>query len=99
MTPGTRWTTLLMIIAALALGGCAAMGPNVPGAAAPRYDRSGLFRAMDNDGDQRISRQEYYSIYEDQDTAKKFFDLYDRNGNGYLEPGEFHAPGITIFKW
>lgn len=54
---------------------------------------------MDNDGDQRISRQEYYSIYEDQDTAKKFFDLYDRNGNGYLEPGEFHAPGITIFKW
>ena len=99
MKSGLGWMMMLMVTASLAAGGCAPMQYNGPGAGAPRYNRAGLFRAMDNDGDHRISRQEYYSIYQDHDTAKKFFDIYDRNGDGYLDPDEFHAPGITIFSW
>lgn len=86
----------LSALALMAAVGCSTTSD--PGASG-RFQRAGLFKAMDDDGDGRISRQEYYNIYQDQETAGKFFDTYDRNGDGFLDRDEFHVPGITIFKW
>lgn len=99
MTSAIKWIMPLFIIALLAAGGCASVQGSAPSSDMPKYHRAGLFRALDKDGDRRISRKEYYSIYQDQDAAKKFFDLYDGNGDEYLDPDEFHAPGITVFSW
>ena len=30
---------------------------------------------------------------------KKFFRQIDRNQDGFLSPGEFGLPGVTILRW
>lgn len=80
----------------MALGCASQTGPS---AKQPGFDRAGLFRALDDNKDGRISRDEYYRVYTDVDTAQRTFDSYDSNGDGFLGEREFNIPGITIFKF
>lgn len=83
----------LAAVVLLAAAGCATTPKESP------YDKTAMFKRLDTDADGKVSRGEYYSMWRDEETARRYFDAYDANADGYLSAEEFQAPGITIMRW
>ncbi len=87
----------LVVVCALALpfvSGCAA-GKNI----GPALDKKGIFEALDEDHDGRLSPDEYYRLYKSKNDSAGMFSQYDSNGDGYLDYNEFNIPGNAVIRW
>lgn len=63
------------------------------------FENRGLFDALDKNRDGKLSKEEYSSIWKDKAEAEKYFQQFDKDGDGFLMPEEFEIPAIRIFRW
>lgn len=75
---------VLVLSALFSASGCAA-GKN----AGPSLDKKGMFAALDENHDGKLSPQEYYRLFKSKNDSEGLFSQYDSNGDGFLDYNEF----------
>lgn len=81
-----RWSLLVFAVCVSLLAAGAALAQDDP-AASPR--REAAFKAMDANGDGKVTKEEYLEFVKKQ--AEKRFDKLDAQGKGYITKDDFLA--------
>ena len=94
-----RWGVprILLGLALLALGGCAASSrrPSQDDA----VDEGALFEIIDRDQNGTVTEEEFVRVYEDRPAARREFERLDTNRDGVLSRDEFGSLRLFLIRW
>jgi len=88
---------ILLGVALLALGGCAAASR--PPSQDDAVDEGALFEIIDRDQNGTVTEEEFVRVYEDRPAARREFERLDTNRDGALSRDEFGNLRLFLVRW